>query len=99
MGEHINFLEGDPQLTRPLARGVDRAAGWCVITLVAHAPSRSSAPTAPTISGLTRAAKKAQWPLMMTITWVYAVLAIVLAANAVVAFEAIFRLEEPRGPR
>ena len=36
---------------------------------------------------------------MMTITWVYALLALVLAANAVVAFEAIFKPEEPRGPR
>jgi hypothetical protein len=36
---------------------------------------------------------------MMTITWVYAVLAIVLAANAVVAVLAISKLEEPHGPR
>jgi hypothetical protein len=49
---------------------------------------------------LTRAAAKAQWPLMVTITWVYALLAIVLAANAVVAVAAIAKLEEPqRGPR
>ena len=48
---------------------------------------------------LTRADTKAQWPLMTTITWVYALLAFVLAANAVVAFAAIARLEEPHGPR
>ena len=36
---------------------------------------------------------------MMTITWVYALLAFVLATNAVVAIEAISKLEEPRGPR
>jgi uncharacterized membrane protein len=47
---------------------------------------------------LTWAATKAQWPLMMTITWVYALLAFVVAANAVTAFEAISKLEEPRGP-
>jgi hypothetical protein len=35
---------------------------------------------------------------MMTITWLYALLALVLAANAVVAVEAIFKLEEPHGP-
>jgi hypothetical protein len=48
---------------------------------------------------LTLAATKAQWPLMATITWVYALLAIVLAANAVVAVTAISKLAEPpRGP-
>jgi hypothetical protein len=37
---------------------------------------------------------------MVTITWVYALLAIVLAVNAVVAAAAIAQLEEPqRGPR
>ena len=38
-------------------------------------------------------------PLMMIITWVYTVLAIVLAANAVVAVLAIAKLEEPHGHR
>jgi hypothetical protein len=36
---------------------------------------------------------------MMTITWVYAALAIALAANAVVAVLAISKLEEPYRPR
>jgi hypothetical protein len=45
--------------------------------------------------GLTRAATKAQWPLMVTTTWVYALLASVVAANAVVALAAISKLEEP----
>jgi hypothetical protein len=36
---------------------------------------------------------------MMNITWVYALLALVLAANAVVAFAAISKIEEPRDPR
>ena len=36
---------------------------------------------------------------MMIITWVYTVLAIVLAANAVVAVLAISKLEEPYRPR
>jgi hypothetical protein len=45
-------------------------------------------------TGLTRAATKAQCPLMMT---VYAVLAFFVAANAVVAFAAISKLEEPHG--
>jgi hypothetical protein len=36
---------------------------------------------------------------MMIITWVYAGLAIALAANAFVAFPAIAKLEEPHGPR
>jgi hypothetical protein len=35
---------------------------------------------------------------MMIITWVYAGLAIALAANAFVAFAAIAKLEEPHGP-
>jgi hypothetical protein len=48
---------------------------------------------------LTQAATKAQWPLMVTITWVYVLLAIVLAINAVVAVTAIAKLAEPqRGP-
>jgi hypothetical protein len=46
--------------------------------------------------GLTRAATKAQCPLMMT---VLALLAFVLAANAVVAFAAISKLEERAVPR
>jgi hypothetical protein len=36
---------------------------------------------------------------MMTITWVYVLLAIALAANAVVAVSAISKIEEPHGPR
>jgi hypothetical protein len=48
------------------------------------------------IDGLTHAAAKAQWPLMGAITWVYAVLAIVLAAMAVLAFATISKMEEPR---
>jgi hypothetical protein len=35
---------------------------------------------------------------MMIITWIYAALAIALAANAFVAFSAIAKLEEPHGP-
>jgi hypothetical protein len=42
---------------------------------------------------------KAQWPLMMTIAWVYAALAITLAANAIVAVSGISKLEEPHRPR
>jgi hypothetical protein len=62
----------------------------------------SSATTGPTSVGrLTLAATKAQWPLMMTITWVYAVLAIALAVNVVVVVSAISKLEleEPHGSR
>ena len=47
------------------------------------------------IDGLTRAAAKAQWLLMVT-HLVYAVLAIVLAAMAVLAIAAISKIEEPR---
>ena len=36
---------------------------------------------------------------MALMTWVYALLAFVLAANAVAAFEAISKLEESRGLR
>jgi hypothetical protein len=36
---------------------------------------------------------------MMIIPWVYAALAIAMAANAFVAFAAIAKLEEPHGPR
>lgn len=54
------------------------------------------APQPPWINGLTRATTRAQWPLMGTITWVYAVLAIVLAAMAVIALAAISKIEEPR---
>ena len=49
--------------------------------------------------GLAAGSHESAVAAMMTITWVYALLALVLAANAVVAFEAIFKLEEPRGPR
>jgi hypothetical protein len=48
---------------------------------------------------LTLAATRAQWRLMMIITWVYAALAFALAANAFVAFAAIPKLEEPHGSR
>jgi hypothetical protein len=51
---------------------------------------------APQIDGLTSAAVRAQWPLMGTITWIYAVLTIVLAAMAVLALAAISKIEEPR---
>ena len=44
--------------------------------------------------GLTRAAPKAQCPLMMTIFF-HVVLAFALAANAAVAVAAISKLEEP----
>jgi hypothetical protein len=47
------------------------------------------------MTGLMRAATKAQWPVMV-IHLVYAVLAIVLAAMAVLAFAAISKIEEPR---
>jgi hypothetical protein len=44
--------------------------------------------------GLTWTATGAQWQLMMA-RLVYAVLAIVLAAMAVLAFDAIAKIEEP----
>ena len=47
----------------------------------------------PLIDG--HAAAKAQWPLLV-IQLVYAVLAIVAAAMAVLAFAAISKIEEPR---
>jgi hypothetical protein len=66
---------------------------------VVRMPARMVRSRRDAVGGLTRAATKAQWPLMMTTTWVYAVLAIALAANAVVAVSAISKLEEPHGPR
>jgi hypothetical protein len=50
------------------------------------------------VSGLTQAATKVAMA-SMTITLLYAVLAIVLAANAVVAIAAISKIEEPGSTR
>jgi hypothetical protein len=58
---------------------------------VRSSPAQSSAIR----RGLTQAATKAQWLLMVT-HLVYAVLAIVLAAMAVLALTAISKIEEPR---